>query len=213
MGNDFKPVAQPQRHLNPTLKEVVRKEVVKMLEVEMIYPISDSAWVSHVQVVPKKGGMEVIRNKKKKLIPTRTVTGWRMCIDYSRLNQATRKDHFPSPFMDQMLERECMVRNFITFWMDIQVTIKSLSIRKTTRKLLLQALLVSFLIEECILGYLMHRKTFNGVCKRFFSDLIEKCIEVFMDDFCVFGPSFDICLKNLDTMLRRCVETNLVLNW
>lgn len=79
--------------------------MVKMLEVRMIYPISDNAWVSHVQLVPKKGRMTVIRNEKNELIPTRIVTGWRMCIDYHRLNQATRKDHFPLPFMDQMLER------------------------------------------------------------------------------------------------------------
>ena len=105
MEDNFKPVAQPQRRLNPTMKEVVRKEVVKLLEAGMIYPISDSSWVSPVQVVPKKGGMTVVKNEKNELIPTRTVTGWRMCIDYRRLNQATRKDHFPLPFMDQMLER------------------------------------------------------------------------------------------------------------
>ena len=83
----------------------MRKEVLKLLEVGLIYPILDSAWVSPVQVVPKKGGMTVIRNEKNDLIPTRTVTGWRMCIDYRKLNDATRKDHYPLPFMDQMLER------------------------------------------------------------------------------------------------------------
>ncbi|MCH82348.1 hypothetical protein A2U01_0003151, partial [Trifolium medium] len=87
------------------MKEVVKKEVLKLLEAGMIYPISDSAWVSPVHVVPKKGGMTVVRNEKNELIPTRTVTGWRMCIDYRRINSATRKDHFPFPFMDQMLER------------------------------------------------------------------------------------------------------------
>jgi len=87
------------------MKEVVKKEVQKLLEAGMIYPISDSAWVSPVQVVPKKGGMTVIHNEKNELIPTRTVTGWRMCIDYRKLSQATRKDHFPLLFMDQMLER------------------------------------------------------------------------------------------------------------
>jgi len=105
MEDNFKLVAQPQRRLNPTMKEVVRKEVVKLLEAGMIYPISDSSWVSPVQVVPKKGGMTIVKNEQNELIPTRTVTGWRMCIDYRRLNQATRKDHFPLPFMDQMLER------------------------------------------------------------------------------------------------------------
>ncbi|XP_061374216.1 uncharacterized protein LOC133316477 [Gastrolobium bilobum] len=67
--------------------------------------LKDSAWVSPVQTVPKKGGMTLVRNKNNELIPTRTVTGWRMCIDYRRLNLATRKDHFPIPFLDQMLER------------------------------------------------------------------------------------------------------------
>ncbi|MCI81760.1 hypothetical protein A2U01_0103034, partial [Trifolium medium] len=67
------------------MKEVVKKEVLKLLEAGKIYPISDSAWVSHVHVVPKKGGMTVIRNYKNELIPTRTITGWRMCIDYRRL--------------------------------------------------------------------------------------------------------------------------------
>jgi len=105
MEQDFRPVTQPQRRLNPTMKKVVKKEVQKLLEAGMIYPISDSAWVSPVQVVPKKGGMTVIHNEKNELTPTRTVTGWRMCIDYRKLNQATRKDHFPLPFMDQMLER------------------------------------------------------------------------------------------------------------
>ena len=92
---EYKPVVQPQRRLNPTMKEVVKKEVLKFLDAGMIYPISDSSWVSLVHVVPKKGGMTVVANEKNELIPTRTVTGWRMCIDYRRLNQATRKDHFP----------------------------------------------------------------------------------------------------------------------
>ncbi|XP_050876307.1 uncharacterized protein LOC127080012 [Lathyrus oleraceus] len=105
MEDDHKPVVQPQRRLNPAIKEVVRKEVVKLLDAGLIYPISDSLWVIPVHVVPKKGGTTVIRNEKNKLIPTRTITGWRVCIDYRRLNTTTRKDHFPFPFIDQMLER------------------------------------------------------------------------------------------------------------
>ena len=105
LEEDFKPVVQPQRRLNPNMKDVVKKEVVKLLDAGMIYPISDSTWVSPVQVVPKKGGMTVVPNEKNELIPMRTVTGWRVCIDYRRLNEATRKDHFPLPFVDQMLER------------------------------------------------------------------------------------------------------------
>ena len=64
-----------QRRLNPAMKEVVKKEIIKWLDAGVIYPISDSSWVSPVQCVPKKGGMTVIMNSKNELIPTRTVTG------------------------------------------------------------------------------------------------------------------------------------------
>lgn len=102
---NFKHVVQPQRRLNPNMKEVVKAEVIKLLDVGVIYPISESTWVSPIQVVPKKGGMTVVTNKRNELINTLTVTGWRVCIAYRRLNDATRKDHFPYPFMNQMLER------------------------------------------------------------------------------------------------------------
>jgi len=104
MEADYKPVRQPQRRLNPIMKEVW-KEVLKLLEAGLIYLISDSSWVTPVQVVPKKGSMTVIKNDKDELIPTRIVIGWRMCINYRKLNEATRKDHYSLPFMNQMLER------------------------------------------------------------------------------------------------------------
>ena len=81
-----------QRRLNLVMKEVVRKEVLKWLNEGFIYAFSDSPWVSPVHVVPKKGGFTVIKNEKNELIPTRTVRGWRVCIDYRKLNTATRKD-------------------------------------------------------------------------------------------------------------------------
>jgi hypothetical protein len=82
------------------MREVVKKEVLKLLKAGVIYPIFDSEWVSPVYVVPKKGRMTIIHNEKNELIPQRTVTGWRMCIDYHKLNKATRKDHYPLPFID-----------------------------------------------------------------------------------------------------------------
>ncbi|CAN6547359.1 unnamed protein product [Malus baccata var. baccata] len=100
-----KPSREAQRRLNPPMLEVVKKEVIKLLDCGVIYPISDSRWVSPVQVVPKKSGVTVVKNEEQELVPTRVVTGWRVCIDYRKLNAMTRKDHFPLPFLDQLLER------------------------------------------------------------------------------------------------------------
>ncbi|GJS20753.1 reverse transcriptase domain-containing protein [Tanacetum coccineum] len=105
MEDDYKPTVQSQRWVNPKIHEVIKKEVLKLLDAGMIYLISDNPWVSPVHCVPKKGGITVVANEENELIPTRLVTGWRVCIDYRKLNEATRKDHFPLPFMDQMLER------------------------------------------------------------------------------------------------------------
>ncbi|CAN6677320.1 unnamed protein product [Malus baccata var. baccata] len=132
-----KPTREAQRRLNPPMMEVVKNEIIKLLDCGVIYPISDSRWVSPIQCVPKKSGVTVVENAENaenELVPTRIQTGWRVCIDYRKLNATTRKDHFPLPFLDQMLES-------------------------------------------------------------------------------VFGNSFDNCLDNLTLILKRCVETNLVLNW
>jgi len=69
MEENYKPLVQPQRHLNPAIKEVVRKEVLKLLDIGMIYPISDSNWVSPVQIVLKKGAITVVKNNNNELIP------------------------------------------------------------------------------------------------------------------------------------------------
>jgi len=105
LEDGHKPSREHQRRLNPNMKEVVKKEVIKWLDAGIIFPISDSNWVSPVQCVPKKGGMTVVPNENNELISTRTVTGWRIYMDYRKLNTATRKDHFPLPFIDQMLDR------------------------------------------------------------------------------------------------------------
>ena len=84
------------------MKEVVRKEILKLLEASIIYPIADSQWVSLVHCVPKKGGITAIPNDKDELIPQRIITGYRMVIDFRKLNKATKKYHYPLPFIDQM---------------------------------------------------------------------------------------------------------------
>jgi hypothetical protein len=87
------------------MKEVVGNEILKLLEACIIYPIAYSRWVSHVHCVPKKGGITVVPNDKNEFILQRIVTGYRIVIDFRKLNKATRKDHYPLPFIDQMLER------------------------------------------------------------------------------------------------------------
>ena len=105
MEDGHMPSVEAQRILNPIMKEVVRKEVLKWLDVGVIYSIYDSSWVSPIQVVLKKRGTTIIKTESNALIISRIVTGWRICIDYRKLNKATRKDHFPLPFMDHMLDR------------------------------------------------------------------------------------------------------------
>ena len=113
-----------QRRLNPVMKEVVRKEVLKWMNAGFIYAISDNPWVRPVHVVPKKSGFTVFRNEKIELIQTRTMTGWRVCIDYRKLNTVTRKDHYPLSFIDQMLDKLTGHPPIYVFLMDTLVIIK-----------------------------------------------------------------------------------------
>src|ERR1044071_5304644 len=212
MEDNYKPVVQPQRRLNPNMQDVVRKEVLKLMDAGLIYPISDSPWVSPTQVVPKKGGMTVVTNEKNELIPARTVTGWRVCIDYRRLNDATRKDHFPLPFIDQMLERlagqqfYCFLDGFSGYF---QIPIAPEDQEKTT----FTCPFGTFAYRRMPFGLCNAPATFQRCMMAIFHELIEDSMEVFMDDFSVFGSSFDQCLWNLEWMLQRCKETSLVLNW
>jgi hypothetical protein len=105
MEEQCKPEVDPQRRLTHAMREVVRKEVIKLLDAGIIYPVPHNEWVSPVHCVPKKGGLTMVKNEKDELILQRTMTGRRMCIDYRKLNKATKKDHFPLPFIDEMLER------------------------------------------------------------------------------------------------------------
>ena len=97
----------------------MKKEIIKLLDAGVIYVIANSSWVYPVQCVPKKGGMTVVPNEKNELVPMRSVTGWRVCMDYQKLNAWTEKDHFPMPFMDQMLDRLSGKRGDTVFLMVI----------------------------------------------------------------------------------------------
>ncbi|KAL4282700.1 hypothetical protein GQ457_16G018330 [Hibiscus cannabinus] len=212
LDDDHKPTVDTQRRLNQAMKDVVRKEILKWLDAGIIYPISDSEWVSPVQCVPKKGGITVISNEKNELIPTRTVTGWRVCMDYRKLNKATRKDHFPLPFIDQMLDRlagkqfYCFLDGYSGY---NQIAIAPEDQSKTT----FTCPYGTFAFRRMPFGLCNAPATFQRCMSAIFSDLNEDNLEIFMDAFSTFGDNFDNCLRNLEKVLKRCKETNLVLNW
>ncbi|GKD41962.1 reverse transcriptase domain-containing protein, partial [Tanacetum coccineum] len=147
---------------------------------------SSSPWVSHVQVVPKKGGMTTVKNKKDELILQRTVTRWRVCIDYLKLNNATRKDHFLLPFLDQMLERlagheyYCFLDGFSRYF---KIPIAPKDQEKTT----FTCLYGTFAFKRMPFGLCNAPATFQQCMTTIFHELIKDSMEVFMDDFSVFG--------------------------
>ena len=212
LEDGHKPSVEAQRRLNPTMKEVVRKEVLKWLDTGVIYPISDSAWVSPVQVVQKKGGIIVIKTENNILLPSRIVTGWRICIDYRKLNKATRKDHFPLPFLDQMLYR--LAGHEYYFFLDGYSSYNQIAIApEDQEKTTFTCPYGTFAFRRMPFGLCNAPGTFQRCMMAIFSDMVERTIEIFMDDFSVMGNSFDNYLENLRTVLARCEETNLVLNW
>nr|GEW20774.1 DNA-directed DNA polymerase [Tanacetum cinerariifolium] len=204
--DDKKPVVQKQRLLNPNMQEVVKKEIIKLLDTGIIYPIADSPWVSLIYCVPKKGGIIVVTNKNDELVPTRTVIGWRLSIDYHKLNEATAKDHFPLSFMDQMLERLagnkyfCFLNGFFGYF---QIPIDHMDQEKTT----FTCPFGTYAYRRMAIGLCNTPTTFQRCMLAISHDMIEESIEVLMDDFFVFGDSFDKCLNNLDKnapALQRC---------
>nr|GEZ19407.1 reverse transcriptase domain-containing protein [Tanacetum cinerariifolium] len=173
---------QHQRRVNLKIHEVIKKEVVKLLDAGLIYPISDSPWVSLVHCVPKKGGMIIVTNENNELIPTRLVIGWKVCIDYRKLNDATRKDHLPLPFMDQMLEQlagneyYCFLDGFSGYF---QMPIDPQDQEKTT----FTCPYGTFAYRRMPFGLCNAPGTFQRCMTAIIHDMIKKTIEVFMDDF------------------------------
>jgi hypothetical protein len=142
------------------MREVVKKEVIKLLDAGTIYPVPHSEWVSPVHCVQKKGGLTVVKNEKNELMPQRTVTGWRMCIDYRKLNKATKKDHFPLPFIDEMLKRLAN-HSYFAFSMGTRGSCKFPFTRKINTRQRLLALTERLHIEGCPSSYATLRPLFN----------------------------------------------------
>ena len=151
-------------------------------------------------MVPKKGGFTVIRNEKNELIPTRTVTRWRVCIDYRKLNTTTRKDHYPLPFIDQMLDRlanhphYCFLDGYSRY---NQIAIAHEDQEKTT----FTCSYDTFSFRRLPFGLCNAPATFQIYMMSIFSDLVEEIMEIFMDDFSIYGSSLEICLQNLSMVL------------
>nr|GEV70606.1 DNA-directed DNA polymerase [Tanacetum cinerariifolium] len=164
--------------------------------------ISNSSWVSPIHCVPKKGGITIVENENNEIIPTRLVTGWRVCIDNRKLNNATHKDHFPLPFMDQMLERlagnefYCFLDRFSGYF---QISINPSDQENTT----FTCPYGTFAYRRMPFGLCNSPRTFQRYIMAIFLDMIKKTMEVLMDEFLVFGDSFSSCLSHLDTMLQR----------
>ena len=183
------PVRERQRRLNPLMMEVLKKEIIKLLDFGMIFPISDSEWVSPVQCVPKKGGVTVVTTEDAEVIATRVINAWRVCMDYRRLNQATRKDHFPLPYLDQILDKiaghafYCFLDGYSGY---NQILIAPEDQAKTT----FTCPFGTFAYKRMPFGLCNAPATFQRSMMSIFSDMIENCMEVFMDDFSVYGDSF-----------------------
>jgi len=188
-----RPVCQPQRRMNPNLREIVKEELQKLLNAGFIYPISDSEWVSPLVIVPKKNGK------------------WRVCVDYRTLNKATQKDHFPLPFIDQVLDN-LAGKKFFSFLDGFsgynQIKIAPQDQDKTT----FTSPWGTFAYRVLPFGLCNAPTTFQRAVIGIFSDMLNDSLEIFMDDFTPYGVTFEDALQNLEKVLKRCIEAHLALS-
>jgi hypothetical protein len=190
---DCRPICQPQRRMNPNLKEILKEELQKLLNAGFIYPISDSEWVSPLVIVPKKNGK------------------WRVCVDYRALNKATQKDHFPLPFIDQVLD-SLSGKKFFSFLDGFsgynQIKIAPQDQDKTT----FTSPWGTFAYRVLPFGLCNAPATFQRAVLGIFSDMLNDSMEIFMDDFTPYGVSFQEALENLEKVLKRCIQAQLSLS-
>nr|GEU43729.1 reverse transcriptase domain-containing protein [Tanacetum cinerariifolium] len=204
-----------------TLSDI--QEVEKLLDAGLIYPISDSPWVSPVHCVPKKGGFTVVSNEENELIPTRLVTEWRVFIDYRKLNEATRNDHFPLSFMDQMLERlsgneyYCFLDGFSRYFPQRPLS-SFIHGPRDQEKTTFTCPYGTFSYRRMPFGLCNAPGTFQRCMLAIFHDMVEKTLEVFMEDFSVFGNSIEncfYCIQAFRTLKKKLTEAPILIapNW
>ncbi|RVW80105.1 Uncharacterized protein K02A2.6 [Vitis vinifera] len=165
-SQEVKANSSTSKKIESSLQEVVRAEVLKLLQAGIIYPISDSPWVSPTQVVPKKSGITVVQNEKEKKLLHASLQG----IFRLKLIGRSGKDHF-----------------YMSIW--------------------------NICLQRMPFGLCNAPATFQRCMLSIFSDMVERIMEVFMDDITVYGGTFEECLINLEAVLHRCIEKDLVLNW
>ncbi|CAA6675776.1 unnamed protein product [Spirodela intermedia] len=177
--------------------EVVKNEIMKWLKVGFIYAISNSPWVSPIHV----------KNKQGEELQTRLTIGWRVCIDYKKLNLATKKDHYPLPFINQILEK--LARQEYFCFLDGYFGYNQIAIHEDDQeKITFACLIRTFAFRRMPFGLCNAPATFQRYMTTMFSNLVNDCLEIFMDDFSIFGSSFNDCLSNLSKVLKICVRTS-----
>jgi len=188
----YKSVRQPQRRMNPALKYIVKEELQKLLDVGFIYPISDSEWVPPLVLVPKKNGR------------------WRIFVNYRELNKATKKDHFPLPFIDQVLDGFAG-KKFFSFLDGFseynQIQISPEDQDKTT----FTCPWGTFAYWVLPFGLCNAPATFQRAVLSILVELVHDAVEIYMDDFIPYGSNFQEALSNLGKVLDKCIEMNLSL--
>lgn len=210
--DDIKPYQGAWRRLNPAMKDVIRKDILKLLDIGVIFSISDSKWENPFHVEQKKCGIMLVINTDDQIIPIRVHNGWWLYVDYMKLNIVIQKDHFSLLFIDHMLER--LVGHSHYYFLDGSLGYNQFLVAPEDQEKT---------IFTCPYGTYAYRWMPFGLCNAsaifqrcmlsIFSNMEEGCIKIFMDDFSVYGSCFDICMENLSLALERCVCTNLVVNW
>ncbi|RVW69204.1 Transposon Ty3-I Gag-Pol polyprotein [Vitis vinifera] len=200
------------------MQDVVRAEVFKLLEAGIIYPISDSPWVSPTQVVSKKFGITVVKNDKGEEVSTRLTIGWRVCIDYRRLNAMTRKDHFPLPFIGQVLER--VSGHPFYYFLDgysgyFQIEIDVEDQEKTT----FMCPFGTYAYRRMPFGLCNAPATFQRCMLSIISDMVERIMEALMDDITIYGrivlghiiskKGIEVDKENVELIVKLPFPTNV----
>lgn len=168
---NVRPIRQPQRRMNLVLKDIVKDELQKLLNVNFIYPISDRKWVSPLVMVPNKNGK------------------WRVCVDFRELNRVTLRDYFPLPFIDQVLDT-LSGKQYFSFLDGYsgynQIKMELEDQEKTTFTFPWGTIAYSVLPSSLCNA----PATFQRVVLRICFDLTNDCVEIYMDDFTIYGNTF-----------------------